>query len=54
MLPDLTAEQRAAALAKAGEARKCRADVKARLKRGEVTLATVLETGEVSCGIDAG
>jgi len=46
VLPNLSADQRAAALAKAAEARKCQADFKARLKRGEVTLATVLETPE--------
>ena len=41
-LPTLTAEDRAAALAKAGEARKERAEVKDRLKRGAVSLPDVL------------
>ncbi len=36
--PQLTPEQRQAALAKAAEARRVRADVKARLKMGSVTL----------------
>ncbi len=36
--PQLTPEQRAAALVKAAEARRVRADVKARLKMGTVTL----------------
>lgn len=36
--PQLTPEQRTAALAKAAEARRVRADVKARLKMGTVTL----------------
>ena len=42
-LPTLTAEDRAAALAKAGEARKERAEVKRQLKAGETTLAEVVK-----------
>lgn len=41
-LPQLTDEQRAAALEKAAEARKVRAELKERLKRGGTTLAQVL------------
>ncbi|MGZ4797433.1 MAG: integration host factor, actinobacterial type [Acidimicrobiia bacterium] len=42
-LPTLTPEQRAQALAKAAEARKKRAVVKAELKSGKRTLADVLQ-----------
>ena len=42
-LPSLTAEQRAAALEKAAAARQARADVKARLKASDLTLADVLQ-----------
>jgi hypothetical protein len=42
-LPSLTAEQRAAALEKAAAARQVRADVKARLKTSDLTLAAVLQ-----------
>lgn len=41
-LPQLTDEQRAAALEKAAAARKVRAELKERLKRGGTTLAQVL------------
>ncbi|MFD8492164.1 hypothetical protein SAMN05421504_105295 [Amycolatopsis xylanica] len=42
-LPQLTEEQRAAALEKAAAARKIRAELKERLKRGGTTLVKVLE-----------
>jgi len=45
-LPPLTPEQRAAALEKAAQARKDRAEIKNRLKRGEITLAAVLDQGQ--------
>jgi predicted N-acetyltransferase YhbS len=45
-LPPLTPEQRAAALAKAGAARKTRAALRERLKRGEVSFADVLVLGD--------
>jgi len=41
-LPALTPEERAAALEKAARARKERAEVKNRLKRGSVTLPEIL------------
>lgn len=41
-LPTLTAEQRQQALEKAAEARRKRAELKAQLKNGSETLATVL------------
>ena len=44
--PAFTPEQRAAALAKAGEARRLRAEVKELLKTGSVTLVEVLARGE--------
>ena len=44
--PTITPEQRAAALAKAGEARRLRAEVKELLKTGSVTLIEVLARGE--------
>ena len=44
-LPPLTPEQRAEALQKAAIARKERADVKNRLKRGSVTLSEVIKDG---------
>jgi hypothetical protein len=40
--PELTAEQRQAALEKAAEARRVRSDVKNRLKMGTITLAELL------------
>jgi transposase len=45
-LPPLTPEQRAAALEKAAQARKERAEVKNRLKRGATTLAQILKEGQ--------
>ena len=45
-LPPLTPDQRAAALEKAARARKERAEVKARLKKGELTLSQVLKDGQ--------
>jgi len=45
-LPPLTPEQRAAALEKAAKARKERAEVKNKLKRGNVTLSDVLSDGQ--------
>lgn len=49
-LPQLTEEQRAAALEKAAAARRARAELKDRLKRGGITLGEVLtqsDTDEV-------
>jgi DNA uptake protein ComE-like DNA-binding protein len=48
--PPLTPEQRAAALAKAAEARAARAEIKARLKMGSMTLAEVLSSSDVNVG----
>jgi transposase len=45
-LPPLTPEQRAAALEKAAQARKDRAEVKNRLKPGSTTLPQVLKEGQ--------
>ncbi len=45
-LPPLTAEQRAAALEKAAEARRARAELKSRLKTSDTTLSEVLASGE--------
>lgn len=44
--PQLTPEQRAAALAKAGEARAARADIKARLKMGSMSLLEALDSDD--------
>lgn len=44
--PTLSPEQRAAALEKAGIARRARAELKERLKLGSITLAEVLKQGE--------
>jgi len=44
-LPPLTPEERAAALEKAARARKERAEVKNRLKRGATTLSDVIKEG---------
>ncbi|HEX2576690.1 MAG TPA: integration host factor, actinobacterial type [Aquihabitans sp.] len=44
--PSLTPEQRAAALEKAGAARRARAELKERLKMGSISLAEVLKQGE--------
>ncbi len=45
-LPTLSPEQRAAALEKAAEARKARAEIKGKLKRGDISLAEVLDLAE--------
>lgn len=45
-LPPLTPEQRKAALEKAAKARRERAEVKSRLKRGAVSLSEVLKDGQ--------
>jgi hypothetical protein len=44
--PQLTPEQRTAALAKAAAARTARAELKERLKLGSISLAEVLKQGE--------
>ena len=44
--PALTADQRQAALQKAAEARRIRAELKERLKMGSVTLAQLLEKAD--------
>ncbi len=44
--PQLSAEQRAAALAKAAEARRVRAEVKELLKTGTLSLAELLERAD--------
>lgn len=44
--PKLTPEQRQAALEKAAIARKARAEIKARLKMGSISLAEVLELAD--------
>lgn len=46
VLPELTPEQRAAALEKAAAARRARAELKDRLKKGETDLKTVLKNAE--------
>jgi hypothetical protein len=48
--PQLTAEQRAAALAKAAEARAARAEIKARLKMGSMTLREALDSSDSNVG----
>ncbi|MBO0868106.1 MAG: integration host factor [Micromonosporaceae bacterium] len=45
-LPDLSPELRAAALEKAAEIRKARAELKEQLKAGKITLAAVLDRAE--------
>jgi transposase len=45
-LPTLSPEQRAAALEKAAEIRKARAELKEQLKQGKITLAAVLERAD--------
>ncbi len=45
-LPPLTPEQRAAALEKAAEARRVRAEVKNRLKRSGASIAEVIASGQ--------
>lgn len=44
--PELSPEQRAAALEKAAEARRARAELKQRLKLGTISLAELLEQSE--------
>ena len=44
-LPELTPQQRAAALEKAAGARRTRADIKNQLKSGEVALSDVIKKG---------
>jgi hypothetical protein len=46
MIPKLTDEQRKAALAKAAEARRLRAEIKELLKTGSLTFSEVLERAE--------
>ena len=48
--PKLTAEQRAAALEKAAQARAARADIKARLKMGSMTLREALDSDDPNVG----
>ncbi|WP_394942545.1 integration host factor, actinobacterial type [uncultured Ilumatobacter sp.] len=48
--PQLTPEQRAAALIKAGEARVARAQIKARLKMGSMSLVEALDSNDVNVG----
>ncbi|NND74857.1 MAG: integration host factor [Ilumatobacter sp.] len=48
--PQLTPEQRAAALVKAAEARAARAEIKARLKMGSMSLREALESDDVNVG----
>ena len=48
--PQLTPEQRAAALVKAGEARAARAEIKARLKMGSMSLVEALDSDDVNGG----
>ncbi|MEE8485624.1 MAG: integration host factor, actinobacterial type [Acidimicrobiia bacterium] len=43
MFPEMTEEQRAAALARAGEARRVRAEIKALLKTGSLTFQDILD-----------
>ncbi len=47
-LPELDPEQRRAALAKAAQARRVRAELKQMLKSGEVTLREVLDRAETA------
>lgn len=47
-VPELDADQRRAALARAGEARQVRAELKQMLKAGEVTLGEVLDRAGAS------
>lgn len=48
--PQLTPEQRTAALAKAAEARAARAEIKARLKMGSMTLSDALSSEDPNVG----
>ena len=46
MLPEMTDEQRAAALERAGLARRTRAEIKALLKTGSLTFSDVMQRAE--------
>ena len=46
VLPEMTDEQRAAALARAGEARRKRAEIKHLLKSGSISFSDVLDRAE--------
>jgi DNA uptake protein ComE-like DNA-binding protein len=48
--PPLTPEQRTAALAKAAEARAARAEIKARLKMGSMSLSEALTSSDSNVG----
>lgn len=48
--PQLTPEQRAAALVKAAEARTARAEIKARLKMGSMSLQEALDSDDINVG----
>ena len=48
--PQLTPEQRAAALEKAAEARAARAEIKARLKMGSMSLEEALDSDDPNVG----
>jgi DNA uptake protein ComE-like DNA-binding protein len=48
--PQLTPEQRTAALAKAAEARAARAEIKARLKMGSMSLVDALSSTDANVG----
>ncbi len=48
--PQLTPEQRTAALVKAAEARAARADIKARLKMGSMSLSEALDSTDPNVG----
>ena len=48
--PQLSPEQRAAALAKAAEARAARAEIKARLKMGSLSLKDALDSSDDNVG----
>ncbi len=48
--PQLTPEQRAAALEKAAQARAARAEIKHRLKMGSMTLHEALDSDDVNVG----
>ena len=48
--PQLTPEQRAAALLKAAEARAARAEIKRQLKLGSITVADALASTDVNVG----
>ena len=48
MLPEMTDEQRAEALARAGEARRLRSEIKHLLKSGSLTFSDVLERADAN------